>query len=130
MSMPQAVRHINETRALEALFRGGPMSRAELARRLGLTRSTASSIVADLVGAGLVAEDTNEPQDRGSRTGRPGQFAPNTHHAVFIGADIGVGHETVIAVMTPPSSPATRMWRCETWRCQPSLTRWWIWCGR
>ncbi len=37
MSMPQAVRHINETRALEALFRGGPMSRAELARRLGLT---------------------------------------------------------------------------------------------
>ncbi|MCO5081590.1 MAG: ROK family transcriptional regulator [Rhizobiaceae bacterium] len=99
MSMPQAVRHINETRALEALFRGGPMSRAELARRLGLTRSTASSIVADLVGAGLVAEDTNEPQDRGSRTGRPGtDLRLNTHHAVFIGADIGVGHETVIAI--------------------------------
>jgi predicted NBD/HSP70 family sugar kinase len=99
MSMPQAVRHINEIRALDALFRGGPMSRADLARRLGLTRSTASSIVGHLVGAGLIEENPDEAPDRGNRTGRPGtDLRLNTHHAVFLGADIGVGHETVIAI--------------------------------
>lgn len=99
MSMPQAVRHINEIRALDALFRGGPMSRADLARKLGLTRSTASSIVADLVSGGLVREDEAESPDRANRTGRPGtDLRLNTHHAVFVGADIGVGHETVIAI--------------------------------
>lgn len=99
MSMPRAVRHINEIRALGALFRGGPMSRADLARRLELTRSTASSIVAALVNAGLVEEDTTDMPDRGSRTGRPGtDLRLRTHHAVFLGADIGVGHETVVAI--------------------------------
>lgn len=99
MSMPQAVRHINQIRALDALLRGGLMSRADLARKLGLTRSTASSIVADLVGGGLVREDEAESPDRANRTGRPGtDLRLNTHHSVFIGADIGVGHETVIAI--------------------------------
>lgn len=99
MSMPQAVRHINEIRALDVLFRCGPMSRADLARRLGLTRSTASSIVTHLVDAGLVQEAPERTADRGNRTGRPGtDLRLNTHHAVFLGADIGVGHETVIAI--------------------------------
>lgn len=99
MSMPQAVRHINEIRALDALFRGGPMSRADLARKLGLTRSTASSIVGHLVDAGLVRADEVESPDRANRTGRPGtDLRLDTHHAVFIGADIGVGHETVMAI--------------------------------
>ncbi|WP_274626328.1 ROK family transcriptional regulator [Arvimicrobium flavum] len=100
MSMPRAVRHINEVRALDALFRGGPMSRADLARRLGLTRSTASSIVADLIEAGLVEEDDTEAAEREVvRTGRPGtDLRLNRHHAVFLGADIGVGHETAVAI--------------------------------
>lgn len=99
MSMPRAVRHINQVRALDALFRGGPMSRADLARELGLTRSTASSIVASLVQDGLVREDQSETPERNSRSGRPGtDLSLNPHHAVFIGADIGVGHQTVVAI--------------------------------
>lgn len=98
MSMPRAVRHINEVRTLEALFRAGPMSRAELARDLGLTRSTASSIVAGLVREGFVAEAA-EPMERDGRTGRPGtQVRLNPGHAVFLGADIGVGRCTVVAL--------------------------------
>lgn len=99
MSMPRAVRHINQVRALDALFRGGPMSRADLARELGLTRSTASSIVAGLVHDGLVNEDHGDVVERNSRSGRPGtDLRLNPHHAVFIGADIGVGHLTVVAI--------------------------------
>ncbi len=96
MSMPRAVRHINETRVLEALFRSGAMSRADLARSLHLTRSTAGNLVAGLVGLGLLLEDTAEA---GGRIGRPGaQVRLNGPHAVFLGAVIGIGHLVVVAL--------------------------------
>jgi predicted NBD/HSP70 family sugar kinase len=99
MSMPHAVRHINKIRALEALFRMTQLSRSDIARELGLTRSTASSIVSDLVHEGIVTEDEDDSVDRGARTGRPGvsvRLKPN--YAVFLGADIGVGRLTVVAL--------------------------------
>lgn len=99
MSMPRAVRHINETRALEALFRSGPMSRADLARQLHVTRSTASSIVAALVKAGYAEVDGAEPADRGARTGRPGtNVRLRPQRAIFVGADVGVKRGTVAAI--------------------------------
>lgn len=99
MSMPRAVRHINETRALEALFRSGPMSRADLARQLHVTRSTASSIVAALVKAGYAEVDGAEPADRGARTGRPGtNVRLRPQRAIFLGADVGVKRGTVAAI--------------------------------
>ena len=99
MTMPRAVRHINETRALAALFQGIALSRADLARELGLTRSTASSIVAALIRDGLVVEGHDDYLDDRSKTGRPGMpLRLNSDHAVFLGADIEVGHETVVAI--------------------------------
>ncbi len=65
MSMPKTVRHINEKRALSALLREGSLSRADLARRLGLTRSTASSIASGLIREGLVRE-TGSAEDAGN----------------------------------------------------------------
>jgi len=98
MSMPRAVRHINEIRVLETVFRHRRISRAGIARQLGLTRSTASSIVATLADEGLLVEDISE-EDKGSRTGRPGTFVRlHATHGLFIGADIGVGRTTVIAL--------------------------------
>ena len=99
MSMPRVVRHINETRVLATLFQTGSMSRADLARALGLTRSTAGNLVSGLVQGGLVLEEQEQPVDHGSRTGRPGQYVRlNPSHAVFLGADIGVGRLTVVAL--------------------------------
>ncbi|WP_323687588.1 helix-turn-helix domain-containing protein [Rhizobium sp. AN88] len=57
MSMPRAVRHINEVRALDVVFRHGRISRANIAKELGMVRSTASSIVASLADEGLLIED-------------------------------------------------------------------------
>jgi predicted NBD/HSP70 family sugar kinase len=72
--MTQAVRH-EEMRArnlevvLGAVSRGGPLTRAALAERTGLTKSTVSKLVGDLIDAGLLAE--TGPARAGER-GRPG----------------------------------------------------------
>ncbi len=72
--MTQAVRHDSmRARNLEvvlgAVSRGGPLTRAALAELTGLTKSTVSKLVGDLVDAGLLAE--TGPARAGER-GRPG----------------------------------------------------------
>ncbi|MBB3945370.1 putative NBD/HSP70 family sugar kinase [Rhizobium skierniewicense] len=114
MSMPRAVRHINEIRVLEVVFRAGKVSRANIARELGLTRSTASSLVAGLADEGLLLEDTSG-EDKGAGTGRPGTFLRlNPKHGLFLGADIGVGHITIIALDFAGSIIANRNFQFET----------------
>jgi predicted NBD/HSP70 family sugar kinase len=101
MAMPQAVRHINEARVLEAFRRNGPMSRADLARELNITRSTASRIVASLISSGVVAEkaETRAGADRPARTGRPAvRLELRPDHATFLGVDIALDHITVAAL--------------------------------
>lgn len=98
MSMPRAVRHINERRVLDVVFRQGKVSRAGIARELALTRSTAGSIVASLVSEGLLLEDETK-DDKSAGTGRPGTFVHlNPKHGLFVGADIGVGRISVIVI--------------------------------
>ena len=63
-----AVRRHHLSMALEALMADGPTSRAELARKLGVTKATASSLVADLLERGLVRERDIAVQ---GRVGRP-----------------------------------------------------------
>src|SRR3954470_17085270 len=52
----RSLRDANRRRVIEALGQRGVASRADLARATGLSRSTVSSVVADLQRAGLVAE--------------------------------------------------------------------------
>ena len=98
MTMPRAVRHINEVRALEVVFRHGRISRANIAKELSMVRSTASSIVASLAEEGLLVEDGSE-DDKSAGTGRPGTFVRiNPNYGMFLGADIGVGRMNVVAL--------------------------------
>jgi predicted NBD/HSP70 family sugar kinase len=101
MSTPHAVRHINETRALEAIRLKGSMSRADLARNLGITRSTASSTVASLMAAGMLIDETNGEKDKKTtvRTGRPSvNVKLNPNFASYIGIEIGVGRGSIAIV--------------------------------
>jgi len=85
-------------RVLDVILRNGRISRANIAKELGLTRSTASSIVAGLADEGLLVEDNSE-EDKGAGTGRPGTFVQlNANRALFIGADIGIGRICIVAV--------------------------------
>lgn len=99
MSMPRAVRHINEVRILDSLYRHGTTTRADLARELGLMRSTVGNLVVGLIDQGLVCETEASGSTPAGRTGRPGQLVQlNAARFAFIGADIGVGHMSVVVV--------------------------------
>ena len=90
-SSPRRVRQANVAAALQAIFAGGQLSRADLARQLGLNRSSSGNIISELIGNGLVrevAEDAPKP----TRAGRPGillELVPEG--ACFIGVEIGLG---------------------------------------
>ena len=53
---PALLRRINERLVLEVIRRGGPSSRASLARASGLTAPTVSKVVESLLNRGLVEE--------------------------------------------------------------------------
>ncbi len=61
------IRRLNATSALKQLRENGPMSRAQIADRLGLTRATVSAIAADLIAASLISEREYEEGGVGRR---------------------------------------------------------------
>ncbi|MEO9324913.1 ROK family transcriptional regulator [Nocardioides sp. C4-1] len=80
-------------RTLTTALAEGPMSRADLARATGLSRTTVSSLVGDLLEAGLVCETSDRGRPHKGGGGRPSVLltlsAPSGHVA---GVDIGHGH--------------------------------------
>jgi glucokinase-like ROK family protein len=87
------VREFNTSVVMDHLRLYAPVSRAELAVRTGLNRSTITLIINELIDRGFVHE--TERQD--TRIGRPGmllQFNPNGGFA--IGVEIGVDFISVI----------------------------------
>ena len=84
--LPGQARDHNRALVLQALFGDGPHSRADLARRTGLTPVTVSALVADLVGEGLAAE-LGPSQAAKPRVGKPATlvgFAPDAAHIVTL----------------------------------------------
>ena len=65
----ESLRERNRSRLLDMLRRHGSASRADLARLTGLSRSTVSTLVADLQASGMVVE--REPDGRVPQQGRP-----------------------------------------------------------
>ena len=65
------LREHNSLRIVDALRLEGPASRAELARRTGLSRTTVSTLVAELQDRGLVVERPGSPTHRNGQLGRP-----------------------------------------------------------
>jgi predicted NBD/HSP70 family sugar kinase len=97
MATPNLLRTINETRVLNLLFQRGPHSRADIARELQVTRSTASALVAGLVERDLLLE-TEETADV-ERIGRPGFVVKlNPGARTYIGVDIAVSELRIVAL--------------------------------
>jgi predicted NBD/HSP70 family sugar kinase len=89
------MRRLGRLRVLQALTTG-ELSRADLAARTGLSRTTVSSMIFDLIGEGLVQEQ-NATATSAPRMGRPPlavSLVPSAG-AVF-GVDIGHDHARVI----------------------------------
>ncbi|MGC9536043.1 ROK family protein [Streptomyces sp. UG1] len=92
----QGMRRRNLARVMHTVSAEGPLSRAAVASRIGLTRAAVSTLVDELIRSGLLEE--LGPQ-RPSRVGRPGSaLAVSGHGPAGIGAEVGVDHLAVCAV--------------------------------
>ncbi len=67
----ETLRRLNRLRVIHALRDEGLISRAEIARRTGLSRSTVSSLVSELQADGLVVERSEPGAAHGDQGGRP-----------------------------------------------------------
>ncbi|MGY4971355.1 ROK family protein [Streptomyces nigrescens] len=90
------IRRRNLARVLRTVARHGPLSRAAVAARIGLTRAGVAPLVDELLRAGLLVETGRVAT--GGR-GRPGsELAVSDRGPAGIGAEIGVDHLAVCAV--------------------------------
>jgi len=97
MATPQSIRYLNETRVLDLLLKLGAMSRAEIARRAGLNRSSMGSIIASLIENDLVRERSQASAN--GQVGRPGIAVEiNPDGGAFIGIEIGIERLSACAV--------------------------------
>jgi predicted NBD/HSP70 family sugar kinase len=87
----------NRDRVTAALREAGAASRSELARRTGMSRTTVSSIVAELEAAGVLVEREDDPgaSPRGGRPPRRLSFSRSA--GVAVGIDFGKRHLGVAA---------------------------------
>jgi glucokinase-like ROK family protein len=89
----EALRRLNRLRVIRTMREHGVISRAEIARRTGLSRSTVSSLVSELQADGLVSERGDTGEAHGEHGGRPPRllaFRPSAGAAV--GVDFGHSH--------------------------------------
>ncbi|GAA2250350.1 xylose repressor [Streptomyces ruber] len=95
----QGMRRRNLSRVLHTVHAEGPLSRAAVASRIGLTRAAVSTLVDELIRAGLLDELGPERPGRAGRVGRPGSaLALSDRGPAGIGAVVGVDHLEVCAV--------------------------------
>ena len=106
-----SLREGNRKRVIDALRERGHASRAELARITDLSRSTISTIVGDLVEAGLVSERGDVAAEGESGAGRPPVLVSlNESAGVAVGIDFGHRHLRVAV------SDLSHTVLAETWR--------------
>ncbi|WP_405578524.1 ROK family protein [Streptomyces sp. NBC_01092] len=92
----QGMRRRNLALVMHTVSAEGPLSRAAVASRIGLTRAAVSTLVDELIRSGLLEELGPE---RPGRVGRPGSaLAVSGRGPAGIGAEIGVDHLAVCAV--------------------------------
>ncbi|MER6347953.1 ROK family protein [Streptomyces sp. NPDC001595] len=92
----QGMRRRNLARVMHTVSAEGPLSRAAVASRIGLTRAAVSTLVDELIRSGLLEELGPE---RPGRVGRPGSaLAVSARGPAGLGAEVGVDHLAVCAV--------------------------------
>ncbi|HEU5243428.1 MAG TPA: ROK family transcriptional regulator [Gaiellaceae bacterium] len=85
-AVPALLRTLNERTVLEAVRTTGPISRAEVARRTGISRPTVSLVLRSLLDDGLVRETEHDPQ--GPHYGAV-YYEADPEAAVVLGVDFG-----------------------------------------
>ena len=100
------VRELNRAILLNLLRTHSPQSRADLASATGLNKTTVSSLIADLIAAGL-AREIGQAVSAGGRPGTLLELDPEA--GCIIGAELGVGYIKIALT----DFCATVLWRTE-----------------
>src|ERR687897_626995 len=91
-----SLRRLNRRRVINALRQHGTISRAEIARSTGLSRSTVSSLVSELQADGLVVEREETGAAHGEQGGRPPILLSfDASAGAALGIDFGHSHVRV-----------------------------------
>jgi predicted NBD/HSP70 family sugar kinase len=90
----ERLRAANQRSVLGLLGGEGPMSRADLVRASGLSRSTVSSLVADLIRTGYVVETNDRGRPHKGGSGRPPVLVALSAPAGGV-AGVDIGHQHV-----------------------------------
>ena len=94
---PQLLRQLNSAHVLRAIRSHGPISRAELASTIGLSKPTVNEVVEGLLGDGTVIESEAIGAERPLRPGRPARllrFRADLGHV--LGIDIGANKLLIV----------------------------------
>jgi len=86
MATPPLLKRLNEETVLDTIRTGAPISRAEIARRAGISKPTVSLALQALLAAGLVREAAAGPA--GPSYGAT-YFEPVAEAALVLGIDLG-----------------------------------------
>jgi predicted NBD/HSP70 family sugar kinase len=93
---PQLLRRLNSAHVLSAIRDHGPVSRAELAKAVGLSKPTVNEVVEGLLRDGTVVEDDADGA-RPSRPGRPARLLRfRADLGYVLGVDIGANKVLVL----------------------------------
>ncbi|MBI9094010.1 MAG: ROK family transcriptional regulator [Sphaerochaeta sp.] len=97
MSMPRRTRIITSSRVIRQLWIDEDLSRADLAKHLGLNKSSMSNIVQDLIDQKIVIE--TEEKEAGPKGGRKATgLKLNKDHFYALGIELRSDSHTVLAV--------------------------------
>jgi predicted NBD/HSP70 family sugar kinase len=83
---PPLLKNLNERTVLDAIREGAPISRAEISRRVGISKPTVSQALQSLLEAGLVREAAEDP---GGPSYGAVFFEPVPEAALVLGLDLG-----------------------------------------
>lgn len=104
MSLEGAGR-LNRTRLIQMLYDVGPVSRAELARRSGVTKTTIGAIVQPMLDQGILVEGAPRPSSvNGGKPARPLWFSPDGRPLVAV----HLGPRSVRAALVRPTGSVVR----------------------
>ncbi len=90
VARPEDARSHNRVHVLQVLYRSAGLSRADIARELGLTRVTVSEVVAALIAEGLVVELDPRADSRPGKPATPLDINRSGFH--IIGVDFSSSH--------------------------------------
>jgi len=94
---PQLLRQLNSAHVLRAVRTHGPISRAELAKTIGLSKPTVNEVVEALLRDGTVLESEADGSERPARPGRPARLLRfRADRGYVLGIDIGANKVLVL----------------------------------